>query len=91
MQVMGALSVACGLLLIRTVFGLLAVDHHQFISQSDLLYTLEVLPELLALYIVAYPGFLPAVGPSTEANMNQQDKTLPAIERAAARSAQTLV
>lgn len=49
-------------LLIRTVFGLLSVDHTKFSNQPHLLYSLEVLPELLALYIVAFPGFVRAVG-----------------------------
>lgn len=62
LQVAAALSAACSLLLIRTVFGLLSIDHPKFTNQPRLLYTLEVLPELLALYIVAAPGFLPAVG-----------------------------
>ena len=61
-QVVAALSAACGLLLIRTVFGLLSIDHPKFNNQPRLLYTLEALPELLALYIVAAPGFMPAVG-----------------------------
>ena len=49
-------------LLIRTIFGLLSVDHTKFSNQPHLLYCLEVLPELLALYIVAFPGFVRAVG-----------------------------
>lgn len=62
LQVIAALSAACGLLLIRTVFGLLSIDYPKFTNQPCLLYTLEVLPELLALYIVAFPGFMTAVG-----------------------------
>ena len=62
LQVVAALSAACGLLLIRTVFGLLSIDHPKFTNQPRLQYTLEVLPELLALYIVAAPGIMPAVG-----------------------------
>ena len=62
LQVIVVLTAACSLLLIRTVFGLLSIDHHKFSNQPRLLYTLEVLPELLALYIVAFPGFMPAVG-----------------------------
>ena len=53
---------ACICLLLRTVFGLLAIEHHQFSNEPKLLYTLEVLPEMLALYIVAMPGFVPGIG-----------------------------
>ena len=52
----------------RTVFGLLAIDHHQFSNNPKLLYTLEVLPEMIALYIVAIPGFIPAVGRDAESH-----------------------
>lgn len=71
MQVIIALFVACGLLLIRTVFGLLAVNHLKYSNRPDLLYTLEVLPEMLALYIIAFPGFLPAVGLDSDPEQNQ--------------------
>ena len=62
------LTVACVFLLVRTVFGLLAIDHHQFSNNPKLLYTLEVLPEMIALYIVAIPGFIPAVGRDAESH-----------------------
>ncbi len=70
-QVIVALTAACGLLLVRTVFGLLSVDHHKYSNRPDPLYTLEVLPELLALYIVAFPGFLPAVGQDADPELAQ--------------------
>lgn len=74
MQVIMALTAACLLLLIRSVFALLAVDHYKYSNQPHLLYSLLVLPELLALYIVSIPGFLPAVGSDAE---NTPGKTLP--------------
>ncbi len=78
-QVVAALSAACGLLLIRTVFGLLSIDHPKFTNQPRLLYTLEALPELLALYIVAAPGFMPAVGRDAD-----QQQRKPAVQPAGA-------
>ncbi len=77
LQVVAALSAACGLLLIRTVFGLLSIIHPKFTNQPRLLYTLEVLPELLALYIVAAPGFMPAVGRDAD-QQQQKPAVLPA-------------
>ena len=44
------------------VFGLLAVQHPQYSNQPKLLYTVMVLPEMLALYIVAAPGLVPRIG-----------------------------
>ena len=66
LQVISALSVACSFLLVRTVFGLLSIDHHQYSNDPKLLYTLEVLPEMIALYIVAIPGFIPGIGRDAE-------------------------
>ena len=74
MQVIMALTAACLLLLIRTVFALLAVDQYKYSNQPHLLYSLLVLPELLALYIISVPGFLPAVGLDAESTPG---KTLP--------------
>ncbi len=63
------MSVACIFLLVRTVFGLLSIDHHQYSNQAKLLYTLEVLPEMIALYTVAIPGFIPGIGRDAEAHL----------------------
>lgn len=49
------------------MIGLLSVEHHQFTNEPKLLYTLEVLPEMLALYIVAMPGFVAAIGRDSDA------------------------
>lgn len=49
------------------MFGLLSVEHHQFSNEPKLLYTLEVLPEMVALYIVAMPRFVPAIGRDSDA------------------------
>lgn len=46
----------------RSCFGLLAVEHPQFSQESRLLYSCVVLPELIALYIVAVPGLISGVG-----------------------------
>ncbi|KAL0046393.1 hypothetical protein WJX82_011172 [Trebouxia sp. C0006] len=69
MLVISALSVACSFLLVRTVFGLLSIDHHQYSNTPELLYTLEVLPEMIALYIVAIPGFIPGIGRDAETHL----------------------
>ncbi len=69
MQVISALSVACSFLLVRTVFGLLSIDHHQHSNEPKLLYTLEVLPEMIALYTVAIPGFIPGIGRDAETHL----------------------
>ena len=69
LQVISALSVACSFLLVRTVFGLLSIDHHQYSNDPKLLYTLEVLPEMIALYIVAIPGFIPGIGRDAETHL----------------------
>ena len=62
LQVITALSASCLFLLIRTCFGLLSVDHSQYSQQPRLLYSCMVLPELIALYIVALPGLISGVG-----------------------------
>ncbi|DBA98916.1 hypothetical protein WJX77_010704 [Trebouxia sp. C0004] len=69
MLVISVLSVACGFLLVRTVFGLLSIDHHQYSNKPKLLYTLEVLPEMVALYTVAIPGFIPGIGRDAETQL----------------------
>ena len=62
LQVILALTTACCCLMVRVVFGLLAVQHPQYSNQPKLLYTVMVLPEMLALYIVAAPGLVPRIG-----------------------------
>ena len=62
LQVITALTASCVFLLIRTCFGFLSVEHIQFSQQSHLLYGCLVLPELIALYIVAIPGLISGVG-----------------------------
>lgn len=62
LQVIIALSASCFFLLVRSCFGLLAVEHAQFSQESRLLYSCVVLPELIALYIVAVPGLISGVG-----------------------------
>lgn len=51
------------------MFGLLSIDHHQYSEKPKLLYTLEVLPEMLALYTVAIPGFIPGIGRDAETHL----------------------
>ena len=82
-QVITALLASSGLLLIRTVFGLLSIDHPKFSNRPQLLYTLVVLPELLALYIVAFLGFMPAVG--RNADLQQHKPVVLPIARTAAQ------
>ena len=48
--------------MVRVVFGLLSVHHPQYSSKPELLYTVVVLPEMLALYITAFPGLVPKIG-----------------------------
>lgn len=69
LQVVSLLTTACCCLMVRVVFGLLAVDHSKFSNEPKLLYTVLVLPELLALYIIAIPGLVPKVGWDCEAHM----------------------
>lgn len=69
LQVIAALSVACSFLLVRTVFGLLSINHYQYSNKPKLLYTLEVLPEMIALYTVAIPGFIPGIGRDAEIHL----------------------
>lgn len=62
LQVITALTASCIFLLIRSCFGFLSVEHIQFSQQPHLLYGCVVLPELIALYIVAVPGLISGVG-----------------------------
>ena len=62
LQVITALTASCIFLLVRSCFGFLSVEHIQFSQQPRLLYGCVVLPELIALYIVAVPGLISGVG-----------------------------